>query len=101
MNDVEVQVRKLMVELFDIEAGRVVAAARIREELGADSLDIVELIIALSTHFALHVLDAEVQKIRTVGDVTAYIEQKLVLNQVAPVRRSRPLRQTTEVLIPV
>lgn len=98
--EVEGQVQKLMMELFDIEASLVVAEARIREELGADSLDIVELIIALSNHFVINVRDAEVQKIRTVGDIVTYIDQKLVVSQSAPVYKIRANRLATAKLVP-
>ncbi|MBV7339836.1 acyl carrier protein [Chloroflexi bacterium TSY] len=63
--------------MLNIDEARVVSTAHVRDDLGADSLDIVELITTLSNTFEINVRDHEVQQISTIGETAAYIDRKL------------------------
>ncbi len=68
------RVRKIIVEQLGVEEEKVTAEARFREDLGADSLDLVELIMAFEEEFGGEISDEEAQGIRTVGEAVAYLE---------------------------
>jgi acyl carrier protein len=73
---VEEQVKKIIAEQLGIEESRIVPSASFGEDLGADSLDIVELVMALEEHFSTDIPDEEAQKLLTVKDVLEYIGAK-------------------------
>lgn len=75
--DVEKEVRKIIVELLGVDEDKVVPAARFREDLEADSLDLVELIMALEEAFDSDISDEQAQKITTVGEAIKYISERL------------------------
>ena len=75
--DVFERVKKTVVELLGVDEDKVVAEARFREDLKADSLDLVELIMAFEEEFEGEISDEEAQKITTVGKAVAYLEQRL------------------------
>jgi acyl carrier protein len=77
MSDTEAKVRGIIVELLGVEEDQVVPAARFREELEADSLDLVELIMAFEEEFEGEISDEEAQKITTVGEAVAYIDENM------------------------
>lgn len=64
--------------MLGVEPERVTPEARFREDLEADSLDLVELIMEFEEQFGGTISDEEAQKIRTVGDAVAYIEKRMV-----------------------
>ena len=68
------RVKKIIVEQLGIEDSKVVPEARFREDLGADSLDLVELIMAFEEDFGGQISDEEAQGIKTVGEAVAYLE---------------------------
>lgn len=74
MSDTEERVREIIVELLGVSPDKVVPAARFREELEADSLDLVELIMEFETAFEGEISDEEAQKITTVGEAITYID---------------------------
>ena len=74
MNDTEERVRAIIVDLLGVDEDQVVIAARFREDLEADSLDLVELIMAFEEEFAGEISDEEAQKITTVGEAVKYID---------------------------
>ncbi|HEX6244403.1 MAG TPA: acyl carrier protein [Polyangiales bacterium] len=69
------QVRKIVVEQLGVDASAVVDSASFMDDLGADSLAIVELVLALEENFKLDIPESETEKIQTVGDAIAYIEE--------------------------
>jgi acyl carrier protein len=74
MSDTEARVRDIIVDLLGVDEGEVVPEARFREDLEADSLDLVELIMAFEEEFEGEISDEEAQKITTVGEAVAYID---------------------------
>lgn len=74
MADVFEKVKDLIVDQLGVDASKVTPEASFIEDLGADSIDIVELIMALEEEFGITISDEDAQKIRTVGDAVKYIE---------------------------
>ncbi|NBV24468.1 MAG: acyl carrier protein [Proteobacteria bacterium] len=71
----EEKVKDIIVEQLGVTADQVVPDAKFIEDLGADSLDTVELIMALEEEFGIEVPDEEAEKLVSVGDVNRYIEE--------------------------
>lgn len=69
------RVKDIIVEQLGVTADAVVSEASFIDDLGADSLDIVELIMALEEEFDIEIQDADAEKIVTVGDVVEYIKE--------------------------
>ncbi|HEY45742.1 MAG TPA: acyl carrier protein [Anaerolineae bacterium] len=74
MSDTFDQVKAVIVELLSIDEEKVTPDARFREDLEADSLDLVELIMAFEEKFGGEISDEDAQKINTVGEVVQYLE---------------------------
>jgi len=70
-------VRTIIVELLGVDAEKVVPEAKFRENLEADSLDLVELIMAFEEKFGGEISDEDAQKITTVGEAVTYIDEKM------------------------
>ena len=75
--DVFDKVKGIVADLLDVEAGQITAQSRFKEDLEADSLDLVELLMAFEDEFHSPIPDEDVKQIKTVGDAVAYIENKL------------------------
>lgn len=73
----EERVRSIVVELLGVEPERVVANARFREDLEADSLDLVELIMRFEEEFGGEISDEDAQKITTFGEAVTYINERM------------------------
>ena len=73
---VDQKVKDIIVEQLSVNAEQVTPEARFIEDLGADSLDIVELVMAFEEEFGIEVPDGDAEKLLTVGDVVKYIEDK-------------------------
>ncbi len=67
-------VKAIIVELLGVEGEKITLEARFKEELEADSLDLVELIMAFEEKFGGEISDEDAQKITTVGEVVSYID---------------------------
>ena len=74
MSETLKQVQEIIVELLGVEGSEVVIEARFREDLGSDSLDLVELIMAFEDKFGGEISDEQAQEITTVGEAVAYID---------------------------
>ena len=72
--NVEEKVRGIIVEQLGVDAEEVVPTASFVDDLGADSLDTVELVMALEEEFHLEISDEDAEKIATVGDAIKYID---------------------------
>jgi acyl carrier protein len=70
---VEDRVKEIIVEQLGVEATQVTEGAKFVEDLGADSLDTVELVMALEEEFSIEIPDEDAEKITTVGDASSYI----------------------------
>ena len=70
------KVRSIIVDQLDVDEEKVTMNANIQDDLGADSLDIVDLVMSFEDEFDLEIPDDQVEKIKTVGDVVKYIEEK-------------------------
>jgi acyl carrier protein len=70
-------VKGIIVELLGVDAEKVTSEAKFREDLEADSLDLVELIMAFEEKFGGEISDEDAQKITTVGEAIAYIDEHL------------------------
>jgi acyl carrier protein len=73
---IEEKVIELIVEQLDVTREECVPEASFIEDLGADSLDLVELIMAMEENFGIEISDEELQKIRTIQDVINFIKKK-------------------------
>ena len=69
-------IKDVIVDKLGVEADKIKPEARFIEDLGADSLDTVELIMGLEDKFGLEISDEDAEKIRTVGDAVKFIESK-------------------------
>ena len=70
------KIREIVVEQLGVDAEQVVPEANFVQDLGADSLDTVELIMAFEEEFDVEIPDTDAEKIKTVQDVIDYIESK-------------------------
>ena len=73
---IEEKVNDIIVEQLGVNPEQVTPQASFIEDLGADSLDIVELVMAFEEEFGVEVPDEDAEKLQTVGDVIKYIEEK-------------------------
>lgn len=71
---IEARVRSIIADQLGVNEEEIKTESRFVEDLGADSLDIVELIMAMEEEFETEIPDEEAEKIQTVGDVISYIE---------------------------
>lgn len=78
MSDVFERVKAIIVEQLGVDESKVTPSASFREDLEADSLDLVELIMAFEEEFGGEISDEEAQQIQTVGEAVAYIEQHMI-----------------------
>jgi len=69
------RVKNIIVDRLGVDESKVVMEATFKEDLGADSLDVVELIMELEDEFDLEISDEDAEKITSVGDVVTYISQ--------------------------
>lgn len=74
--EVEEQVRDIIVDKFQVAADKVKPEAKLDADLGADSLDLVDLMMILEDKFSLEISDEEAEGIKSVGDVVDYIIKK-------------------------
>ena len=75
MSDIEVKVKEIIVEQLGVNADQVTPEAKMIEDLGADSLDAVELVMAIEEEFGIEVPDDEAEKLVKVGDIIAHVEK--------------------------
>lgn len=70
------KIKEVVADKLDADPGDIVDASRFMEDLGADSLDVVELIMGLEDEFGVEISDEEAEGIRTVGDAVKFITDK-------------------------
>ena len=76
MSEIESQVKQIVVDHLGIEESKVTPESKFIDDLGADSLDTVELVMAFEEEFGSEISDSEAEKILTVGDAIKFIENK-------------------------
>ena len=76
MSDIQDQVKKIVVDHLGIDESKVTPESKFIDDLGADSLDTVELVMAFEEEFGSEISDSEAEKILTVGDAIKFIESK-------------------------
>ena len=74
--DVSTKVKKMVADHLGVEESKVTEEANFIDDLGADSLDTVELVMAFDVEFGSEIADSEAEKILTVGDAIKFIENK-------------------------
>ncbi|MDH3942977.1 MAG: acyl carrier protein [Anaerolineae bacterium] len=77
MGDTFSKVQEIIIDLLGVDGAKVKTEARFREDLEADSLDIVELIMAFEDKFGSEISDEDAQNISTVGEAVKYIEENM------------------------
>ena len=75
MSDITSRVKAIIVDKLGVDEGQVTETASFTTDLGADSLDTVDLIMEFEKEFGIKIPDEEAEKIQTVGDAIAYIEK--------------------------
>ena len=75
MSDIESRVKKIVIDQLGVEADKVVKGASFIDDLGADSLDTVELVMAFEEEFGCEIPDDAAEKIQTVGDAVTFLEK--------------------------
>lgn len=74
MSDIESRVKAIIVDKLNVDENEITPSAEFSKDLGADSLDTVELIMEFEKEFNIQIPDEEAEKITTVGDAISYIE---------------------------
>jgi acyl carrier protein len=74
-DNIQEKVTEIIVEQLGVSADQVKPESKMIEDLGADSLDAVELVMAVEEEFGIEVPDEEAEKLITVGDITAHVEK--------------------------
>ncbi|HEX6925514.1 MAG TPA: acyl carrier protein [Longimicrobiaceae bacterium] len=75
MADIEAKVKDIIINELGVEAEKVTNEASFVDDLGADSLDTVELVMAFEEEFGIEIPDEDAEKLQTVGDAIEYIKQ--------------------------
>ncbi len=73
---VEDRIRTIIAEQLDVQAGEVVPEASFTDDLGADSLDLVELVMGMEEEFGIEISDEEAERIQTVQDAINFVEER-------------------------
>ena len=68
------KVKAILAEQFDVDEDKITADTDLQEDLGADSLDVVDLLMSIEDEFDVEVPDEEIENIKTVGSLVSYIE---------------------------
>ncbi|MDR6227269.1 acyl carrier protein [Desmospora profundinema] len=76
MADTLERVQKIIVDRLGVDTAEVTPEAAIKDDLGADSLDVMDLILELEDEFSLEISDDQAEKINTVGDIVTYINSR-------------------------
>ncbi len=75
--DVEAKVKEIIIDKLGVEESQITPEASFTNDLGADSLDIVELVMGFESAFSISIPDEDAEKIGTVGDAVNYLSEKV------------------------
>ena len=78
MSDIEERIKKIIIEQLNVEEEQVTPTAHFVEDLGADSLDNVEMVMAFETEFEIEIPDEDTEKITNMQEAVAYVEKRAV-----------------------
>ena len=78
---IDEKIKTIIADQLGVKPSEVISGASFVEDLGADSLDTVELIMALEEKFEIEIPDEDTEKIKTVGEIVKYIEDKIKMKQ--------------------
>jgi acyl carrier protein len=81
MADTFERIQKIVVDLLGVEPDKVTPDARFREDLEADSLDLVELVMEFEEQFGSTISDEDAQQLKTVGEVVDYVEERMAAGE--------------------
>ena len=70
------KVKKILIEQLDVDEGAISMESSIIDDLGADSLDVVDMVMSLEEEFDIEIPDDEIEGMKTVGDIVKFIETK-------------------------
>jgi acyl carrier protein len=73
------KIKPIIAKQLEIDEDKITLTAKINEDLGADSLDSIEIVMALEDEFNLEILDVESEKMKTVNDIVVYLAEKAQL----------------------
>ncbi len=71
------KIKEILAEQLDADAEEMTMDTNIAKDLGADSLDVVELLMSIEDEFEVEIPDEEIENIKTIGDLTEYIEKNM------------------------
>jgi len=74
---IEERIKEIIADQLGVEVDKITPEAKFVDDLGADSLDVVELIMAFEEEFGIEIPDEDAEKIQTVGDVINYLKEKV------------------------
>ena len=75
--DIEAKVKEIIMDKLGVEESQITPEASFTNDLGADSLDIVELVMGFESSFQISIPDEDAEKIATVGDAVSYLKEKV------------------------
>jgi acyl carrier protein len=81
VNNLEAKVKEIIADRLQVDISSVTPTASFIEDLGADSLDTVELVMAFEEEFDLEIPDEDAEKLQTVGSAISYLQEKLAAKQ--------------------
>lgn len=71
------KIKQLLADQLDADVDKMTAETKIADDLGADSLDVVELLMSIEDEFEVEIPDEEIENMKTIGDVTEYIQNHI------------------------
>lgn len=80
MQDIQDRVKRILVENLGVEEAKISSEAKIVSDLGADSLTLAEIVLALEAEFSIEIPDKEVEEIQTLADAVKFVESRVSAN---------------------
>lgn len=71
------KIRSILCDQFDVDEDSVTLETLIQDDLGADSIDVVDLVVSIEDEFDIEIPDDEIEDVKTVGDVVKYVEEHI------------------------
>lgn len=71
------KIRAILCDQFDVSEDSITMETAIQEDLGADSIDVVDLVVSIEDEFDIEIPDEEIEDVKTVGDIVKYVEEHI------------------------